>query len=89
MGYPGRKESALEFTRGLGYTRTMGVSIFERRLHERQQMRQRSGSRHLTRRNSLAYTEWCPFQAFGFLTKPKYKQSKKRVKWTMERPPLI
>ena len=44
MGYPGRKESALEFTRGLGYTRTMGVSIFERRLYERQQVRQRSGS---------------------------------------------
>jgi len=29
-----------------------------------------------------------PFQAFGFVTKPKYRQSKKRIKWTMERPPL-
>jgi len=39
--------------------------------------------------NPLAHMGWCPFQAFGFLTKPKYKQSKKRMKWTMERPPLI
>jgi len=39
--------------------------------------------------NPLAHMGWCPFQAFGFLTKPKYKQSKKRMKWMMELPPLI